>query len=524
MKKIDPSLTNIKKTLCPFCSYGCEFGLVFDDFGVRGVEYLTEGKSNGRLCPRGSAAALYLNHPKRSTTPVKSRKAIEWSKILKELKRVIDKPDSVAVTFDRNITIEEYKSIISFCNTVGIKTVASTYFEPEALLSRFFDRTFTESEIDNAEMIIVVGDPFNQSPMISKSLINWKLRDWKNRLVVIDSINTHTSAFATDFLKVNPGTEPLLIFALTQENTAGIDVPAITGIQEARINDISSNIKSAGKGLILVSFSFAHTYDPQLLTESLGKLSDFSGKKVVSFVEFVGFNGSQDFGEVIDLIKKKKIKQLINFGELFPFFYPQLYKSLKAVNIYSTTPIKYNGYTTLPVAINIEKTGTILTTFGKKQLGGNIQPASGARTITDILTAIIDIQAKSEGLMIPKRKIDIKQRVDTLIKKCEPTKKRKSFKLFGEKIAFNFLGLLEDDAIKINPRDAERLGIRSNDKVSVKSRQGTAELVVKIKEDVDEGIALTPAESPETRGLFDFEIVDNIVNFVPTEVEIWRKG
>ena len=199
MKKVDPTYTTVKKTICPFCSFGCEFGVVFDDFGVRGVEYIADGSSQGRLCPRGSAAALYLNHKLRLSMPTHNGKVLDWTKLSKDLKRIFDKPANVAVTFDRNITIEDYHSILGFCKEQGIDNIASSYLEPEAFLHRFFKEPFIPDSISKAKTILVVDDPFNQVPMLSKSLIDWKLSDRGNRLVVIDSIATHTSTFASDF-------------------------------------------------------------------------------------------------------------------------------------------------------------------------------------------------------------------------------------------------------------------------------------------------------------------------------------
>lgn len=521
MKNIDSTFTTIKRTVCPFCSFGCEFGVVFYDFGVKGVEYIKEGSSEGRLCPRGSAAALYLDHPKRLSMPMKNGKVVGWPKIVKDLKRVIDKPKNVAVTFDRNLTIEEYESIISFCNTTGIETIASTYLEPETFLKKFFNESFSIDEIDNAQMILVLGDLFNQSPVVSKSLINWKLKDRKNRLIVIDSINSHTGVFASDFLKVTPGTEPLLLFAFAQENIEGINIPTITTISETKIKDISTSFKDATNGLVFVSLPFAHTYDPLLLSEGLARLNGFSGKKIVPFVEFAGFEGNQHFGSVVNLVKKKKIKQLINFGELFPFYYPQLSKDLKAVNIYSTSIIKYKGYTALPVALNLEKEGTILTNFGKKTLDGSIKPASGVKTIGEILTLIKEVRGKGESLHAPEVKIDIKERVEKVVAKSTTPKKKKTFKLIGEKIAYDFLGFFEKEMIRLNPLDAGELGIKQNDIVFVKSKHGKVDIAAMLTKDMDKGFVSLPAETPEVKGLFDFEIDNNIINFVPTEVEIY---
>jgi anaerobic selenocysteine-containing dehydrogenase len=525
MKRIDPAFTTVKKTVCPFCNYGCEFGVVFDDFGVKQVEYIKEGSSGGRLCPRGSAAAFYLNHPRRLTMPTRNGNTIEWPKVIKEFKKIIARPDNVAVTFDRNFTLEEYELIKGFCAETGIENIASTYFEPETFLRKFSDKPFNNDDIDNAQMIIVLGDLFNQTPMISKSIINWKLNNRRHRLVVIDTIGTHTAAFANDFLKCKLGTEPLVLLALAGEDVEGVDVPSVTGISEAQLIDIRNNFKDAKHGLIFACIPFAHTYDSLLLTEAISRLSDYANKRVVPLVEFTGFEGKQHFGSLIDLVKKKKIKQLINFGELFPFYYPQLVKSLRALSIYSTSTLKYNGYTVLPAALNLEKVGSISTIFGKKTLAGTVEPASGARTVSELIALIKEIKGNDKPVHAPEINIDLKARVEKLLNSITTPRKKKALKLIGEKIAYNFLSFFEKERIKINPQDAQDLGIKENDMVSIKSKHGEVELAAKISPDVDSGVAAVPTETPGVKGLFEYEIDNNnVVNFIPTEVTIWRKG
>jgi anaerobic selenocysteine-containing dehydrogenase len=72
--------------------------------------------------------------------------------------------------------------------------------------------------------------------------------------------------------------------------------------------------------------------------------------------------------------------------------------------------------------------------------------------------------------------------------------------------------------------DAHELGISENDVVSVKSKHTAIDIVVKLTTDVPRGIVAVPTETPGIKGLFDFEIDSDIVNFIPTEVEICRKG
>ncbi len=523
MKNIDPKAITVKKALCPFCSFGCEFGVVFNDFGITGVEYISKGSSGGRLCPRGSAAAMYLDHPRRLSTPMKKQKSLEWSKIVKELKKVVSNPKNVAVTFDRNITLEEYASIIGFCKNAGIDDISSTYFEPETNLRSFLPKAFSMTEVDDAQLVLLLGDPFNQAPMSSRAIIDWKLKDKKNELVVIDSINTHTAGFASRFMKVNVGTEPLLFFALAQEKIEGVDITKATGIESSVINDVSKAIKGVKKGLIFVCLPFAHTYDPRLYAEGLARLQSFSGMKVVPFVEFMGHKGNQNFASIIDKVKKKKIKYLLNFGELFPFYYPQMADDLRALNIYATATLKYDGYNALPVPLNLEKDGTIITTFGKKNLGGNIEPPSGTKSINEILSLLSDGRGKGEALRPPEKKVDVAERVRRLAEVS--VTKKKNLRLVGEKVAYNFLGFFEGEALKMNPRDAAELGITVNDYASVTSKHGSVDLPVKLTEDVGKGIVAVPAETPSVKGLFEYLIDsgDNTINFIPTEVKICRK-
>lgn len=520
MKSVNHLPLTVKRILCPFCGFGCELGIVFDDFGIKGVEYLKDTPNQGRLCPRGSASVLYLNHPKRLCVPVIDGKYKDWEFISQEFKNILQEPDTVAVTVDRNLTIEEEYAILDFCEKSKIKNIASTYFEPEALLNRFIDEKAPAGleDIEKSEIIIVFGDVFNYAPMISKNLINWKFTDRKHRLVVIDSLKTHTSYFATDFIMVRPGTEALVSLKLGGEDLSNIKFSDITGVSEETLDNIGKAFSSSQDGLIIVSMPFAHSYEPQLVFEGIRILSDKSKKKILPIFEFVHNNNFQSFSKILTLIKENKIKYLINFGEQFPFYYPQLSKALSGLKIVATSTLRFKDYVQLPFALNIEKSGTILTSTGKKPLNGEIPPASGAKNVFEIL----NIQGlKTDGAkgVIRDLKIDIKEG----IKQIDKHTRDRGLKLFGEKISFYYLGLLEKPVLKMNPIDASEMGIKSGDVVNIETKMGRTKLPVKITNEVPQGAVFTQPETPEVRGLFEYEMSSEFLNFIPTEVRIWQE-
>ncbi len=518
------SKSQIRKTLCTFCGFGCELGIISNDFGLSGVEYLRDTPNQGRVCPRGSASVLYLNHPRRLCVPVSKNKYTGWDWVKEEFKNMLKNPNEVAITVDRNITIEEELAILNFSNKYKIKNVVSTYFEPESLLDRFIDEKAPAclEDIERSQMVIVLGDIFNYAPMISKNLISWKFADRKNRLVVIDSLHTHTSYFATDFLKTEPGAEALVLLSLAREKLSGIDFQKLTGVSESSILSIAEDFKSAKNGLIIAAMPFSHSYEPLLVVEGLHRLSEFSGKKVMPIFEFGHYRRLNPFGRVLNLIEEGEIKYIINFGELFPFYYPQFNKKFSNIKIYSTSTLRFNNYVQLPAALNMEKSGTILTTFGKKTLDGSVSAVSGAKNIIQLFDLLGVETGSSTSESADAKRIDIKDGLKKMTEKIKQNRDGK-FMLFGEKVSYYYLGLLEKPILKINPLDAQKYGIKSGETVYVESKNNKVKMPVKITSDIPQGTLFSQAETPEVCGLFDYEIFDDYLYFNPTGVRIWQE-
>lgn len=538
MIKIDPRATTVIKSTCPFCSYGCELGIVLDDLGIKGVEYLTDALNNqGRLCPRGSAAAYYLNHPHRLTVPQKNHRAADWDTIRTDLKKNLKKPERMALTFDRNITREEHAAILDFSRQTGIRAAASSYLEPESLLWEFVgrDQTFSWAELESAAVIAVIGDLFQFASMTSKHIIEWRYRNRKNRLVAVDSLSSYTGKFATDFLKAGIGYEPLVMLGLAGELDDKVD----TGIPRDRLRAVGEALKAAASGIIFVCLPYGRTYDPLLFVQALKILRDQTGKKVVPFVEHVAIPGLMRFGEVIELVRAKQIKQIVNFGDIFPYLYPQVVRLLKGAEFIATavlkhrelenTPLNREGarsviskFTMLPAALNLEKAGTVMTTFGPKPLRPEISPASGVRNINQILALFGDIAASDQTQPPTELPVAVSERIGKLKERISSRKKGK-YLLVGDKIAFNFMNFWTEERVRINPVDARRIAVKRGDSIILRSKSGEGEFAVELSEANPTGVLTVPAESARSRILFECEVDQGFVNFPPTEVGVWRK-
>jgi hypothetical protein len=293
----------------------------------------------------------------------------------------------------------------------------------------------------------------------------------------------------------------------------------LTGISDKTIDEISKDFITAEGSLLVIAMPFAHSYEPQVIFEGAKRFAVQSKKKILPIFEFVHYNHLPNFGKLFDLIKNNKIKYIINFGELFPFYYPQLFKEFAGIKVCATSSLLFKDFVQLPVPLNMEKSGTVMTMLGKRSISGAIKPASGTKQIKELLN-ISDVEDCSID-ETKETKVDIK---DGAKKIADYAVEREGyFRLFGEKIAYYYLGLLDKPVLKMNPLDANELGIRQNDIVNVESKISRTKIPVKITNEVPRGAVYTQIEIPNVRGLFEYEIVNDIVNFIPTEVKIWQE-
>ncbi len=539
-------------TTCPFCLYGCELAIVSSvNNYVRNVEYLPDAKINqGRLCPRGNAASIILGDKKRLTNPIYQNRAINWVQALDIINKTIKNVDAskIAITFDKNFTQEEFYSIKGFANGLGIENFASSYLEPDYYFSyKLEDCPKAKlTDIEKAKVFILIGDVFAQTPVISKPILNARYADRNNRIFVIDSISTRNAGFADKFLLCRPGTESLVILAMStylSGKIKGLEIETIaeiSGVSVSLIEEVANAFSSIKHGVVIAANNFAREDNPFLfaLAGQVLTLKGGEDKKFLGIGEASSAFAKENYGNIHNQIKEGKIKTLLNFGDSFPFAYPQLEADLNRLDgLFTTTIYRPKNPVLgpiLPCASNLEKTGTINTLWGETKITKTLEPASGTKTYAEIIEMLGSVHgsstkatgSKEESKPITTREIYELARLHLDNKKQKAVDKKDKMLLLGEKPAIGFLSIFDkENIIKINPQDCINLKLKEDKLVKVSSEIHETELIVKKTNQVPPGIALVGVNQMENRNLFPMNIDNTTKNviFQPTKIELWQK-
>ena len=536
-----------RKTVCPFCLLGCELGIIVDGIGIKGVDYLKESKVNqGRLCARGNASALFIDSPDRLAYPVRDGKEITWKVAFKEMIKVLKskRREEVALTFDCNLTEEEYSLIYELAEKLGIDNLASTYLEPEYYFNYTLPKVQRASldDVKSSNVFLLVGDVFNQIPVISKNILDARYGDKNSRIFVIDSINSHTAGFADTFIQVKPGGEPLALLAISKivsnkpEKFSIDEITKAIGVDTATVEEVAQSLNNIHKGVIIAVMAWGKVSDPILFSGASQYLvSVLSGdKKFISLGESLSKPGRVEFGQILDKIKVGEIKTLINFGELFPYYYPQIHSDLRKLQLLvATATLKPDTQEMptlfLPVALNLEKSGEISTAFGTRRIEQVVEPMSGTKTVKEIIETIakeLDVNLTGKKPKFATKKLTLTTLLGRTKKLLETKPIKREFQLIGEKPAYAFRSFFEkEEVVKINPVDGKKLGVRRGDFINIKSDNGQHKFAVNITGRVPSKVAVVSVESLKARKPFDMKIdkENYMVAFTPTEVKLWKE-
>ena len=533
-------MKEVKETTCPFCLLGCKLGIVVNGVDIRGVEYLKDSEVNeGRLCSRGNASPIYLDSPRRLTSPLRDGREVSWESALGQVVEALKgrRREEVALTFDTNLTEEEFSLVWELGEALGVENIASSYLEPEFYFNYSLPGVSRASlgDIKKAKVLLLVGDLFHQVPVISKPILDARYSDRDNRIFVIDSVNSHTAGFADTFVQVKPGKEPLALLAMSKilSDEPMEEVAQAAGVSPSVLEEVVDALNKAKSGVVVAAMAWGKTGDPLLFSGACQHLVSIlkGDKKFLPLGESLSKPGKAEFGTLLEGIRAGEIKVLVNFGDLFPYYYPQLRSDLKNLELLvSMTSLRQDFHDLsaiiLPAALNMEKSGTINTVSGPAKIEAAVEPMSGTRAAKDILEAIaqgLSLRLRGERVQFPQPKLDpggISKRAQALLKE-KPTKTL----LIGEKPAHDFrLFFNKEVVLKVNPTDAKRLGIREKERVTLKTSEGQAGFKVTITGRVPSGICSLPVEAPEARVPFRI-LMDKETGacwFPPEEVELCK--
>ncbi|MBS4015921.1 MAG: hypothetical protein KGZ86_05755 [Candidatus Latescibacteria bacterium] len=541
------SKSEIKKSVCPFCLYGCELAINEinrGDFILYKNEYDAKSDINqGRLCARGNLAPTVLNHKRRLAYPLFNNKNVIWNDALKQISSHLKSipASEIAVTYDTNNTIEELTAIFSFAQELKVDKIARTYLHPESFLSYGISNIENADlkDIANARQILIIGDVFSKSPVIAKPILDAKYADRSHRLFYIDSVNTKLAGFANKFIWTKPNTEPIVLAALI----LAMGKPAkdmlgdrnfnslkklssrlleICGVLEKDIQEICQSITANEHSVILCAIDFGKTKDPLLLSLLAQLIAVLiPGKKFLApALSMVPF-GKVGFGSVLEMLDQEKIKALINFGEDFPYYYPQVFPYLNKLDMFIHADTFRNphisqisGITrnyTLAVPSLLEKSGTINTLWSRQNLKPVAPALNGTKPIPEILDSIVPYSStKTKPRLNFNSNLNIDDVINRLISFVENYKDNPDFTVIGEETPFAYRGLFENDAetIKINPLNAEHLNIKPDDKVILSINGKEKTYIAKITPSLPNHTAAVSVTTPDNRELFPIQTDD----------------
>jgi formate dehydrogenase alpha subunit len=220
------------KTICPFCSLGCELDVKLKDGKILSTVPSEKGPVNmGQACVKGRFAVRDVVYsPKRILKPLirikKKLEEVSWEEALDFVARNIKKfgGEEIGVIASPHISCEENYLLYRFVNE-GLKTknVSSTASYSPLTAFGNLDRengskpemNFKGEEISEAEVLFLTGTDLSVSHPILWLEVLKAIRNGA-KLIVASPVESIATRFASLWLRTNPGTEAHLLGMLSK--------------------------------------------------------------------------------------------------------------------------------------------------------------------------------------------------------------------------------------------------------------------------------------------------------------------
>jgi len=241
-----PWTFDVTRSVCPFCSTGCQIEYHSKDGQVERVTSDDSTFNEGNLCVNGRFGYAYLNAPDRLTTPLVEQKPESWEKALtyavEKLKTF--PPKAVAGIASPRLTNEENFLLAKFIKEIigspNLDSEAGFGFTATIGILRsqlgIDGASATIDRIDNADAVLVIGSDLNsESTGIEYRVIKAATKN-DAKLVVANLRSVKLKKFANSFLHYKPGGEIALLAALAKaliEAGCKAEAPGAAGFAES---------------------------------------------------------------------------------------------------------------------------------------------------------------------------------------------------------------------------------------------------------------------------------------------------
>jgi len=483
------------KTACPHCCLLCNLHLQ-KGREIEGVSF------KGPLCQKGILAWKITYHQKRLLKPMqkgrRGYKILSWEQavtvLARKLKGVRKK---VGVVVSGACTDEEILVVSSLARALKTKIYTRSY-----LPSQLSCKTVTPDEIEKCDAILMVGDPFDQFPVIAGKILKAKYE----RGIPLFSLSARagpTSWFSQHF-QPKPGTEALVLYLLAKmllesgrhkkdsetiekfdalktllSKTKTDELEALSGIKRLELEPLVATLARASRPLIILT----PLYTPvQSWVSNLALLSG-AGVLLLSgapagMLNAIGATvlGDEEFGVALVFREDPAIVNA-DFKAVF-------------------TTYQEEADLLLPVPVFTELAGNYTAMNGEKiGIQQVSEPPEGVRSIDSIVREI----AEKMKVKLPEMEVKVSSKVAFKAEKPRATlpKTTEKFSLLvaSQPTFFNPEWKIlrpESEIIEICPSDAAKLGLKGSQRVIVRTERESLERSVIIAPSVREGTIYVP--------------------------------
>jgi len=453
-----PWTFEVTKSVCPFCSTGCQIEYHSKDGRVERVTSDDSTYNEGNLCINGRFGYAYLNSPDRLKTPLVDQKPVSWETALQS---AADRLKAIPVSAVAGISSPRLTNEDNFLFAKLIKgTIGSPHLDSEAgfgfsaaigILKEQLGidgASATIDRIDRADAVLVIGSDLNsESTGIEYRVIKAALKN-DAKLVVANQRTVKLRKFANSYLTYKPGTEIALLAALAKAliesglkpessgaesfaaSLAGLSMPeliASCGVDEKSVRAAAALLAGSKNPAVIFGTDIIRSISPLAAVSAVANLALLLGaigkeaggifpvdekNNSLGMLEMgisPGENGL-DINGIIAGIEQGNIRALYLLGCNPLASFPdnrRIKKALAKLELLIVQDILASEITgmahiLLPASAAAEKNGTFTTPDGRVQsLQKAVNPPAEAREDIAIISDLIALYSGAANLYTP---------------------------------------------------------------------------------------------------------------------------